>query len=109
MNNHEARKQELMQELAQRFESSAEVMRMIAQRIGEAAQVHSANRRRLEQASSPLRQCVGADKGDKVPFSYLEFLEFSSDEFARFKNAKPITDEDIKSADWDSIAQGLLD
>jgi hypothetical protein len=108
MNEHEERRQELMRELADRFKSSSDIMRMIARRIGEAAETHNANRKRIEEASNPLRRCVGIKNGE-MPFSYREFVEFSSaEEFERFKDMKPISAEEISSVDWDQLSQGLL-
>ena len=109
MNEHDNRRQEIMRELAERFKNSSEIMRMIAKRIGEAAETHNANRRRLEEASNPLRKCVDIKNG-ALPFSYREFVEFSSaDEFERFRSLDPITKEDVESIDWDALSQGLLD
>ena len=108
MNEHEERRQELMRELAERFKSSSEIMRMIARRIGEAAETHNANRKRIEAASNPLHRCVDIKNGE-VPFSYREFVEFSSaDEFERFREMKPISSEEIQSVDWDELSRGLL-
>ncbi len=109
MNEHDSRRQEIMRELAERFKNSSEIMRMIAKRIGEAADTHTANRRRLEEASNPLRKCVDI-AGGSMPFSYREFVEFSSaNEFERFRNQDPITDDDLKNVDWDSLSKGLLE
>lgn len=108
MNEHENRRQEIMRELAERFKNSSEIMRMIARRIGEAAETHEANRRRIEQVSTPLRRCVDTRNGT-VPFSYREFVEFTSaDEFERFKDMQPITSDDVSGVDWDELSKGLL-
>lgn len=108
MEEHDRRRQEIMQELAERFKNSSEVMRLIARRIGEAAKIHNANRRRLEDASAPLRKCVDVHSGP-VPFSNRELMEFSVDEFERFRSLAPITDEEVKNVDWDALSKGLLD
>lgn len=109
MKEHDSRRQEIMKELAERFKNSSETMRIIAKRIGEAAESHTINRRRLEEASKPLRKCVGTKNGT-VPFSYREFVEFSSaSEFERFRNATPITENELKNVDWDALSKGLLD
>ena len=109
MNDHENRRQEIMRELAERFKNSSEIMRMIAKRIGDAAETHNANRRRLEQASNPLRKCVDVKDG-AMPFSYREFVEFSSaGEFERFRQLGPITDADVENVDWETLSRGLLD
>lgn len=109
MNEHENRRQEIMRELADRFKNSSEIMRMIAKRIGDAAEIHNANRRRIEQASSPLRKCVDIKNG-AMPFSYREFVEFSSaDEFERFRELDPITSEEVANVDWEALSKGLLD
>lgn len=109
MNDHENRRQEIMRELAERFKNSSEIMRMIAKRIGEAAETHNANRRRLEQATNPLRKCVDIKNGT-MPFSYREFVEFASaDEFERFRELDPITAEEVASVDWEELSKGLLD
>ena len=98
-----------MRELADRFKNSSEIMRMIARRIGDAAETHNANRKRIEEASNPLRRCVDIKNG-AVPFSYREFVEFSSaDEFERFKDMQPISSEEVNSVDWDALSKGLLD
>lgn len=95
--------------MAERFRNSSEVMRMIARRIGDAAEVHNANRRRIEQASNPLRQCVDIKNGT-MPFSYREFVEFSSaDEFERFRKLDPITADEVANVDWDELGKGLLE
>ena len=110
MSDNDERRQEIMRELAERFKNSSEIMRMIARRIGEAAETHNANRRRLERATSPLRKCVDVRNGTTMPFSYREFVEFSSaDEFERFRESAPITADDVASVDWDTLAKGLLD
>ena len=109
MEERERRRQELMNELAKRFISSSEAMRLIARRICEAAKVHNANRRRLDEASRPLRNCVEADAGP-LPFTYREFVEFSSaDEFIRFKEFPPITAEEISAIDWDDLSKKLTE
>lgn len=106
MSEHEKRRQEIMQELAERFKNSSEIMRLIAKRIGEAAEVHNNNRRRLEQASLPLRRCVDVKNG---VFSYREFVEFSSaEEFERFRDLAPISEEEVRAVDWDELSKGLL-
>ncbi len=108
MSEHEEHRQELMRELAERFKSSSDIMRMIARRIGEAAETHNANRKRIEAASRPLRQCVDIKNG-AMPFSYREFVEFTSaDEFERFKSMQPISKEEIAAVDWDELSRGLL-
>ncbi len=109
MNEYESRRQEIMRELAERFRNSSEVMRMIARRIGEAAETHNANRRRIEQASNPLRKCVDIKNGT-MPFSYREFVEFTSaDEFERFRKLDPITSEEVANVDWEELSKGLLE
>lgn len=109
MNEHESRRQEIMRELAERFKNSSEIMRLIAKRIGDAAETHNVNRRRLEEASRPLRDCVDV-KNPSMPFSYREFVEFSSaGEFERFRSLGPITENDVASVDWDALSKGLLD
>ena len=84
-------------------------MRQVARRIGEAAAANSANRRNLEKISAPLRKCVGA-KSSSLPFSYREFVEFTSaEEFARFRDLAPISGEDIEKIDWDKFSLDLLE
>lgn len=109
MSEHENRRQEIMQELAERFKNSSEIMRLIARRIGEAAETNNANRRRIEEVSGPLRKCVEVKNGS-LPFSYREFVEFSTaEEFQRFRAAEPISAEEVANVDWDELAKGLLD
>ncbi|MDR0362853.1 MAG: hypothetical protein LBJ46_09260 [Planctomycetota bacterium] len=108
MKDNDQRRQEIMKELAERFKSSSEVMKLIAKRIGEAANCHSANRRRLEQASTPLRKSIDP-KSSGLPFSYREFIEFASaEEFQRFRDQEPITSRDIEEVDWEELSRGLL-
>lgn len=108
MNDSDSRRQEIMRELATRFKSSSEVMRLIAQRIGEAAECHNHNRHRLEKAEQALRKSVDP-KSVALPFSYREFVEFSSaGEFERFRDMQPVSDADIENLDWDKLAQDLL-
>lgn len=109
MNEHDSRRQEIMRELAERFKNSSEIMRMIAKRIGEAAETHNANRQRLEQASAPLRKCIDVRNG-ALPFSYREYVEFSSaDEFERFRGLEPITEDEVRNVDWDGLSRGLFE
>lgn len=109
MSEHEIRRQEIMRELAERFKNSSDIMRMIAKRIGEAAETHDANRRRIEQACTPLRKCVDTKNGS-MPFSYREFVEFTTaDEFERFRKLDPITTEEVSNVDWDALSKGLLE
>lgn len=108
MNDSESRRQEIMRDLAARFKSSSEIMRLIAQRIGAAAECHDRNRRRLEQADTALRKSVDP-RSVAMPFSYREFIEFSSaSEFERFRDMRPVSDEDLRNIDWDQLAGGLL-
>lgn len=109
MNDNDSRRQEIMRELAVRFKSSSDVMRLIAQRIGEAAQCHNANRRKLERAELALRKSIDPE-GDSTPFSYREFVEFSSaSEFEHFRKVDPINDDDIENVDWDELTKGLFE
>ncbi len=48
------------------------------------------------------------NNNDKSTFTYLEYLEFSSvEEFEKFKDLEPITDEDINAIDWDVLTGKL--
>ena len=108
MDEREKRRQKILLELAERFNHSSEIMRQVARRIGEAAEANSANRRRLEKSAAALRRSVGV-RNESLPFSYREFVEFSSaGEFERFRNLAPIGDDDIGNVDWDALARGLL-
>ncbi|MDR2391254.1 MAG: hypothetical protein LBE84_06225 [Planctomycetota bacterium] len=108
MDEREMRRQKLLRDLAERFSHSSDIMRQVARRIGEAAAASGANRRDLEKISAPLRKCVGA-KTSSLPFSYREFVEFTSaEEFARFRDLAPVTEEDIEKIDWDGLSRDLL-
>lgn len=108
MDERERRRQELLDELERRFKSSAETMRIIATRIGEAAKMHNTNAKRSERASRRLRECVGSDLSS-IPFTYLEYLEFTSaDEFEKFRSQPIITDHDIHSINWDELSRNLV-
>ena len=108
MNNRETRRQEIMQDLAVRFKSSAEVMQLIAKRIGEAAVSHEINHRRLKRAENALRKCVDP-QSVALPFSYREYIEFkNAGEFEHFRAMEPITDEDIANIDWEKLSRDLL-
>lgn len=109
MDEREGRRQEMMRDLAARFKNSSEVMKLIARRIGEAARRHNANHRRLERALGPLRQAIDPELS-AVPFTYREFIEFSSaDEFRRFRAQAPVSDHDLENIDWDALFRGLLE
>lgn len=98
-----------MRELAERFKNSSDIMRMIAKRIGDAAETHNANRKRLEMASMPLRKCVEVNNNG-MPFSYREFVEFTSAaEFERFRELEPITADEVANVDWEALSKGLLE
>jgi hypothetical protein len=108
MDDQETRRQKTLLELAEKFTRSSDIMRQVARRIGEAAAANHANQHRLEQASGSLRKCVGA-KNPALPFSYREFVEFSSaGEFERFRHLAPVTDDDIKNIDWEALTRDLL-
>ncbi len=105
----ERRRRELLAELAKRFRESAHTLREVARRIHEAAGQHEENKRRLGVADKRLRECLANDD-DGLPFTYLEFLEFSSaEEFRKFKHMDVITAEEIAKTDWDDLLRRLAD
>jgi len=107
MNDHERKKQELLEELARRFRDSAHTLKSVARRINDASQLHQESVRRMDQADAPLRECVGSD-ASPLTFTYLEYLEFSSaDEFRKFKDLDIITEAEIAEVDWDALCQQL--
>ncbi|MDR3210336.1 MAG: hypothetical protein LBU79_00260 [Planctomycetota bacterium] len=108
MSDSDKERRELIRELGVRFQSSSDVMRLIAKRIGEAADIHQHNHHRLERVEETLGKSVDPH-GSAIPFSYREFIEFTSaEEFARFRHQDPIKAEDIANIDWDTLARGLL-
>lgn len=108
MEERERRRQELMLELTRRFQESAITMRNIAERISEAAKIHNANKQSFDKLSKPLGDCIDSQTGE-LPFSYLEFLEFTSaEEFERFRNQKKITSQDINQINWENLSKQLL-
>ena len=102
MNKRELRRRELLDELARRFHDSADTLRSIARRIESAGRATLAARRGVARANQRL--CADLDVRGAVPFSYREYLEFSTaDEFRRFADAAVITDADIQSVDWSRL------
>ena len=103
----ERRRRELLAELAKRFRDSANTLREVARRIHEAANLQAENNRRLGTADKRLRECLENDE-EVMPFTYLEFLEFSSaEEFRKFKHMGIITAEEIAKIDWDDLLRRL--
>ncbi|MDR1535327.1 MAG: hypothetical protein LBU64_09560 [Planctomycetota bacterium] len=108
MDEREKRREKILVELAERFNHSSEIMRQVAKRISEAAATSKANKTLLDQASGTLRGHMGV-KNASLPFSYREFLEFSSaEEFERFRDLAPINEDDIRKMDWDALADDFL-
>lgn len=109
MNEANPKHRELMEELRQRFQDSASTMRRIARRIQAAADASHDVDRRAAALRKPLSEHLG-DTPAGVAFSYLEYLEFSgADEFARFRHAAPLTDQDLRGVDWDDLQRRLLE
>ncbi len=109
MNERERRKEELLNELAKRYQDSSETMKNLAMRIQSAAQDSHSQTRTHEEHNKELRKNIDADQGP-LPFSYLEFLEFSSSaEFEKYKNMPVITKEDIESTNLDDLIESLQD
>lgn len=108
MDEHEKKKQEIMEELARRFRDSSNNLKNVARRINEAARLHQDNLHSLDRAGQRLRECVGGDNA-AVVFTYLEYVEFSNaDEFRKFRAMDIITDEEIRNVDWDDLGRHLL-
>lgn len=109
MDEKEKMRQELLGELARRFQSSAGSLKKIARRIDDAAREHHKTSKRIDNASSRLRDCIES-RNEPVPFSYLEYLEFSSsEEFHKFKKEPIITDDEITTVDWEELSKKLLE
>ncbi|MCX7934315.1 MAG: hypothetical protein N3A66_03545 [Planctomycetota bacterium] len=105
----EKRRRELLAEIAKRFRESANTLREVARRIHEAARLQEENQRRLGAADKGLRECLASDDSG-MPFTYLEFIEFSNaEEFRKFKRMGVITAEEIAKIDWDDLLRRLVD
>lgn len=107
MNERERRKEELLNELAKRYKDSSETLKNLAMRIQSAADESHEHTREHEDQNKELRNSLDADQGP-LPFSYLEFLEFSSSaEFEKYKEMPVITSEEIESTDLDNLIDRL--
>ena len=107
MNERERRKEELLNELAKRYKDSAETMKNLAMRIQSAAQESHENTQKHEESNEDLRNNIEANQGP-LPFSYLEFIEFSSSaEFEKYKHMPVITDKDIEATNLDKLTELL--
>jgi hypothetical protein len=108
LDDRERRRQELLAELAKRFRESANALKEVARRIHDAARVHQDNTRRLGASGARLRECVESENGT-LPFTYLEFLEFTdSQEFKKFKGMSVVSEEEIAQIDWNDLSKKLL-
>ncbi len=107
MNEKEKRKDDILKELAVRFKDSANTMKSIATRIQAAATQSIEHTKRLNHGSETLRKCIESEKGP-LPYSYLEFIEFSdASEFEKYKDMPLISDNDIENVDFDELADKL--
>ncbi len=107
MNERERRKEELLNELAKRYKDSSETLKNLAMRIQSAAEESQKHTEIHEDQNESLRKSIEADEGP-LPFSYLEFLEFSSSaEFDKFKKMSIITQEEIDSTNIDELVKSL--
>ncbi len=107
MNERERRKEELLNELAKRYEDSSETLKNLAMRIQSAAEESHEHTRIHEGNNKDLRNNLDAGQGP-LPFSYLEFLEFSSSaEFEKYKKMPVITEQDIETTDLDELIKEL--
>ncbi len=114
MTDREKRRQELLQELARRFRDSADTLKEVARKINTAAQSNKNTNQRLNEVAVQLNEHVKSDNqvesdSARAPFTYLEYLEFSSaEEFQKFKDMNIITDEEIEAIDWEKLSGKLL-
>ena len=103
------RKEELLAELARRFKDSSTAMKSIAARIQAAASQSQEQARRLSESNAALRDHVGCNSSP-LPFSYLEFVEFTTaEEFEKYRNLPVISHEDLKAADIDELCRRLVE
>lgn len=108
MTERERRKDEMLEELAQRFRDSANNLKHVARRIQNAAQLHEETRKRLDKAGQRLRDYVES-KSSPLAFSYLEYLEFNStEEFEKFRSMDVISSDEINATDMDDLCRRLL-
>lgn len=109
MTEREQKKNEMLEDLAQRFRDSANNLKHVARRIQNAAQLHEETRKRLDKAGLRLRNYVESQT-TPLAFSYLEYLEFNStSEFEKFRTMDVISNEEIASTDMDDLCRRLLD
>jgi hypothetical protein len=95
------RKQEMIEDLARRFRDSANTLRSVARKLDEASRVRR-EARGADVAAVEARPRTGR-------FTYLEFLEFSSaEEFRKYRELGPVTEEEIASVDWHALSRNLL-
>lgn len=107
MNERERRKEELLNELAKRYKDSSDTLKNLAMRIQSAAEESQDNTRIHEDQNQELRNNIDANQGP-LPFSYLEFLEFSSSaEFEKYKKMPVITSNEILETDLDELIKEL--
>ncbi len=107
MNERERRKEELLNELAKRYKDSSETLKNLAMRIQSAADESHENTRTHEDQNKDLRENLDTDQGP-LPFSYLEFLEFSSSaEFEKYKKMPVITSDEIAETNIDELINEL--
>ena len=107
MNERERRKEELLNELAKRYKDSSDTLKNLAMRIQSAAEESQDNTRIHEDQNQDLRTNIDANQGP-LPFSYLEFLEFSSSaEFEKYKKMPVITSTEIETTDLDELIREL--
>jgi hypothetical protein len=90
MDERERKKQELLDELARRFRESQDALKEIA------SQAHKSMKQRKAPAG--------------VPFTALEFIEFTNaEEFRKFREEKQITDDDLNNLDMEELCRKLLE
>ena len=76
-------------------------------RIRSAAEQQQRNHQRLHKLNHSLKESLRQEPCCKA--TYLEYIEFSSaNEFKRFRNISPITQDDIRSINWDDLTHDLL-
>ena len=72
-------------------------------------------RRKLKELAQKFKDSAGIFRKNLIRakqqatiFTYLEYLEFSAEEFHKFKYMEPISDKDIDDVDWEVLSDQLL-
>jgi len=70
-------------------------------------------RRKLKELAQKFRDSANLIRNNithkkATVFTYLEYLEFSAEEFHKFKYMAPISEQDIEAVDWEMLSEQLL-